>query len=141
EGDGEVASYSLAFDAGMRLIVSAIAFSPDGSQLAYALNSGEVTAMDLESGTVKTLVQEGPSASALIWPDHSLVAIVDSEVRRIPADGESEVESIAVLPFAPDHFSVSANQLRLLVASRDSKSVAVVDLHGKNVLHLVPQTL
>ncbi|MFK7820579.1 MAG: HEAT repeat domain-containing protein, partial [Planctomycetaceae bacterium] len=46
EGDGEVASYSLAFDAGMRLIVSAIAFSPDGSQLAYALNSGEVTAMD-----------------------------------------------------------------------------------------------
>jgi HEAT repeat protein/DNA-binding beta-propeller fold protein YncE len=135
ENSNQIASYALAFEGPVKLSVTSLAFSPDGTKLAYSVNSGEVSAMDLEAGTVETFVTEGAVVSDLVWTNDSLVAITNDEVRLQPTDGTAEMESIEGLPIEPDHFSISADGSRLLVASRDSKTVAVVDLKARKILH------
>ncbi len=133
--------FQLLFDdiaGAKKTTLRALAFSPDGTKLAYATTNGQIAALDIETGTEEIYVEKnGYSVSALYWCSDEIVAVRSNTVVFVKPGTQQEEEpfELANLPIEPDLFSVTQDGALMLIASRDKKHAAIVDLVGKTIKH------
>lgn len=132
----QIAAFKLRFPHRARTSVTSVAFSPSGQEIAVGLDHGEVSGIDLESGEMSILIEQGERVTGLLWTEDGLIATHSSQITFLTTAGD--VTAMKELPIHDiNRFSLSTDGQSLALASTESRDLVIVDVASRTVRHTI----